>query len=110
MLEDFAKHRPDIIHDLRLAHGITFSPDGTERWSHAWVEDVSEDTVLFVGLIGSENGERGQFFAPKDNYYAETGAHDVTLYTIEEALEQNALHETYGPWLKKYQDLCNTED
>src|ERR1043165_3374248 len=60
------KLNPQWEPEIRLVHGICRAPDG-HRYAHAWVEDDSDATCAFYGVL---QGKRRLFKARRDEYYA----------------------------------------
>jgi hypothetical protein len=92
-----------------VMHGICLSPVSDEPFAHAWVHLRERPSVVLAtptgdgddtpfGLVYFEASQRAfdVYFRPQL----------VTRYTVRECIEQNALHEHYGPWLPEYIELC----
>lgn len=100
LIDKVAAEKPEELHRLRLVHAICVAPDGYP-FSHAWVEDG--ESVIFTGLF---NGERGHFEADRAGYYEYFQVRETTSYSPAQAAWHNLRTGMYGPWEKKYQDLC----
>lgn len=85
---------------LFLVHAICTMPNG-ELYAHAWVE--FNDSALFVGIL---NGARETFKTAKTEFYEHYKPVDVTRYTVGQAMAQNMTSGHFGPWKRKYWDLC----
>lgn len=87
-----------ILMNYRLCHGIC---NFSDPYSHAWVEVM--DKVWDCGIY---QNEKCYFEMPKDFFYRHFRITDVTRYTVEEMIAQNTKFEHYGPWEKRYFELC----
>lgn len=90
--------RDALLERLFLVHGLCQAPDG-HPYAHAWVEDSRKTACIFRGIV---DGETHYFAAAKDEYYADAKVLEVTQYSVQEALEQNRRHGTFGPWEPRY--------
>jgi hypothetical protein len=92
---------------LTLVHGICLAPPNTVRadtpFAHAWVE---EDGLIVI-QAGIVDGMKTYFGTPRFDYYTAMRVSDTTVYTIEEALEQNRWSNHFGPWERRYRALCH---
>lgn len=91
--------------EIKLVHAVCKSPSGVE-FAHAWVERW-ENMCYFAGIIA---GERGYYGAPKSEFYTEYNVQETTKYTVKEAYLYNRSTGHYGPWKKRYQELCGKGD
>ncbi len=106
MLTEAVKANPGSFEsdELKLVHAVCVAPTG-EEYSHAWVESNSTH-VWFVAIT---NGHRVQYVADRGEFYDEYQVKETTKYTPRQAWEENAKHETYGPWLDRYLRLCGKD-
>lgn len=102
LLCEFWRERPDIRDDLRLVHAICRLPGG-DLFSHAWLEDIATEQVMFVSLL---EADRGVFAADRNEWYADIHVQACTLYTLRDALWHNARSGHFGPWEYRYRRLC----
>ena len=85
----------------KLAHGICLNEHTKEPYSHAWVE--GPDTVWECGIY---EGRYLSFEWCKKDFYKERAVQEATKYTYYQAYQENHKHVNYGPWIKKYRELC----
>lgn len=105
LLIEILKLHPDWVTTLRLVHAICTMPDG-RQYAHAWVEDLTDDSVAFYGLV---DGERMLFKAvTRQDYYDQHGLVELRRYTYPEALRENRRTTHYGPWVEHYRALCGS--
>ena len=86
-----------------IVHAICLMPDG-RPYAHAWVEDNKKGECIFGGII---NGQKVYLFAEKADYYECQQVQDTTKYTIKQAMMENLLSYSYGPWEQKYLSLTS---
>lgn len=97
-IEELAKQRNPIVHQMHVVHGICLHPDDNHRYSHAWVEEA-EKFVIFAGI---HKGVKQYFAAPRDEYHADARVQEFTKYTALEAAQANRRTGSLGPWEQKY--------
>ena len=84
----------------KVCHGI-IAPDGIE-FSHAWLEEDSKN-VWFSAIL---EGEKVYASCDLDEYYLESKVKEVTKYTPRQVCQENLKSGHYGPWEKKYWNMC----
>lgn len=100
-IEELAKQNNPMIHRMRVVHAICLAPDD-HQYAHAWVEQ-DEKFVIFAGIL---DGKKEWFGAEVGEYYAEHRVQETTKYKPREAVAENWKHNTYGPWIERYKNLC----
>ncbi len=91
----------ELVRNLYLVHAVV-KPNGSES-SHAWLEHDASDLVYFTGIL---KGVRQHFVSPRGEYRRVLNVVEDTRYSYKEAVINNKAFGTYGPWVKRYQDLC----
>jgi hypothetical protein len=87
-----------------VMHGVCLSPVTDEPFAHAWVHLRERPSVVLATPTG--DGGVGFFETSQPLFDAYFRPQLVTRYTVREVIEQNALHEHFGPWLPEYMALC----
>jgi hypothetical protein len=102
-LDEMAMQKNPLLFSgrFKLVHAIVGAPGGRDS-AQAWVEE-NEQYVIFAGIL---NGVKRYFIANRKEFYDDINVKETTKYTVEQAIEQNLLHKTFGPWVKRYQELC----
>ncbi len=98
-----------------LVHGILTSKDDGHKYSHAWVETkehcidgryrVIEERV--VNGKKEAKVEHVMAYFDRQGYYKEMGVTECTKYTARTAAFLNHSSGYFGPWEKRYFDLCS---
>jgi hypothetical protein len=57
-------------------------------------------------FCGFYMGGKNYFAAPMENFFKGYTVKKSTRYTVEEAMRENLRTGHFGPWEKKYDDLC----
>jgi hypothetical protein len=100
VVDFFGEDCPELagLSDIRLAHGIVCGQGPLEgyRFTHAWVEGVSEKGIPMV--VDCSNGR--EVVMPQGLYYLIGGIdeEEVQRYTDDQARERLIERATYGPW------------
>lgn len=102
VLSDIVKNNPrKAWQACYLVHGIVAPGDGSQTYSHAWVE--TPKGVYHVALSGTERV--AILFTPED-FSRIFKVVDCTRYTARDAYLENSKHGNFGPWEEKYVRLC----
>lgn len=95
------------LEHLVLVHGILLSPpnalEPNEPFAHGWVEQ-DRRVVIQAGIV--EGQGKGYYGVDRREFYAQMRVQCTTVYTIEEAWEQNRRSNHFGPWESSYRALC----
>lgn len=104
IMVEFAQSHPAAItmERITLVHAICQMDDGQD-FSHAWVESKHLGRAYFKGL---QNGRKELFECDAKSYRKDLKAREITEYDYSAMVKENYRHATYGPWEKKYIDLC----
>lgn len=102
-IEELARHKNPLLFSgrLRVVHAVVAAPNGREA-AQAWIEQDNQ-YVIFAGIL---DGVRSYFAADRQEYYDDIKVKETTKYTVQQALELNLIHKTFGPWERRYQVLC----
>lgn len=112
LIEYFVDLEPAMMHEPRLllVHGIAHVPDEQpkygeeapgEPFAHGWIE--LNDQVFHKGIhCGVKIGVRRDI----DEFYDQLRIEDFTEYRMKDVWRMNQKHRHYGPWVKRYIELC----
>jgi len=89
---------------LWIMHGICVDPYSGKRIAHGWAYHAPLRQVVQAGR--TPLGARQFYGMHARDFDAEMLPQLVTRYRLSEALAQNELHNTFGPWLPEYLELC----
>jgi hypothetical protein len=104
-IDHIARKAPELADIMFLVHAVCISGGGQE-FTHAWVEDTLNKMCIFCGVY---MGKKNYFAAPMENFFKGYTVKESTRYTVAEAMAENLRTIHFGPWEKKYDDLCGTK-
>lgn len=107
MIRESMFTKAELIDRFHLVHGIYeskhFQGGVKKRFSHAWVWDKQDDCAIQSGLI--DNGLL-YYEMPIKAFRKRMVLEKETVYSIEQAYQENVKHNNYGPWVPEYLELC----
>jgi hypothetical protein len=85
---------------LRLVHALCEAEDGT-IYAHGWAED--KGLCWNAALV---EGQKVYYSIKRVDFYRWKKVREPRRYTMEEILDQNRQHGTYGPWEPQFIAAC----
>lgn len=103
-LRDRGYSLAELERQLWIMHGICLDPYNDQPIAHAWVQGARSGATMQAGLLPS--GVRRYYRLEDAEFTIIMRPQLVTRYKVSQALAENDRHNTFGPWLPQYLELC----